>query len=186
VHGSTGSGTAGAKPAPDKAGRAIPALAAAWVLSLGFDLFLHAGVFARLYVEPSGFLLAPEDAFRRIPLGYGAFLVLTLGLYWLIRQLGIRGAIAGFRFGVVTGAVVWGAFTVGLYSIATARLSLVAAWWIGQAIELGLAGAVLGTAAAGLPLKRIWAVVGVIVIACVIATVVLQTLGLAPPMKTVG
>jgi hypothetical protein len=35
--------------------------------------------------------------------------------------------IAGFRFGVVTDAIVWGAFAAGLYSIATVRLSMDAA-----------------------------------------------------------
>ena len=160
-------------------------VAAAWMLSLGFDLFLHGGLLARLYVEPSAFLLGPADAFRRIPLGYLAFLVLTLGLYWLLRRLGVRGAITGFRQGAVSGAVVWGAFAAGLYSISTVTMPLLAGWWIGQTLELGLAGAVLGAAANGVPLKRIWAIVMGAVIACVVATIVLQSLGLAPPMKLV-
>jgi len=63
------------------AAHVISAVGAAWVLSLGFDLFLHAGLLARLYVEPGPFLLPPMVAFRRIPLGYLSFLVLTLSLY---------------------------------------------------------------------------------------------------------
>lgn len=95
---------------PDTVGtsRMLLTVAAAWVLSLGFDVFLHAGLLARLYVEPSPFLLGPEEAFRRIPLGYLAFLVLTMALYWFLRRLGVRGTIAGLRYGAAAGAVVWG------------------------------------------------------------------------------
>ena len=165
--------------------RMMLSVAAAWMLSLGFDVFLHGGLLASLYVAPSPFLLGPEDAFRRIPLGYLAFLVLTLTLYWLLRRLGVRGAIAGFRRGSAAGAIVWGAFALGLYSISTVTLRLVAGWWIGQALELGLAGAVLGAAANGVPLKRIWAIGLAAVVACVVGVIVLQSFGLAPPMKAV-
>ena len=165
--------------------RVVSAVAAAWMLSLGFDVFLHGGLLARLYVEPSPFLLGPEPAFRRIPIGYLAFLVLALALYWLVARLGVRGAVAGARQGIAAGAVVWGAMGLGLYSISTASLPLLAGWWIGQTMELGLAGAVFGAAANGTSLKRIWVLVMVAVVACVAATVVLQSLGLAPPMKVV-
>jgi len=163
----------------------VLSVAAAWLLSLGFDFFLHGGLLARLYVEPSPFLLGPEDAMRRIPLGYLAFLILTLALYWLLRRLHVTGLTAGFRHGVGAGVVVWGALAIGLFSITTARWAVLAAWWIGQTIELGLAGAVLGAAANGVPLKRIWAVVGGAVLVFFIATAILQSLGLAPPMKTI-
>ena len=163
----------------------LSAVGAAWVLSLGFDLFLHAGLLAKLYVETSPFLLQPEVAFRRIPLGYLSFLVLTFSLYWLFQRLDICGIASGLRHGAMVGCVLWGALVFGLYSISTAGLSLLVGWWIGQAIELGLAGAVLGAAADGVPLRRIWAVVVLTVIACLAGTIVLQTLGLAPAMKVV-
>jgi hypothetical protein len=60
---------------------AVLSIAAAWVLSVGIDLFLHGGLLARLYAEPSPFVLLAEDAFRRIPLGYLTFLILTVGLF---------------------------------------------------------------------------------------------------------
>jgi hypothetical protein len=163
----------------------MSAIAAAWVLSVGFDLFLHGGLLARLYVEPSPFLLPPEEAFRRIPLGYLTFLALTVALFWLLRRLDIRGAHRGFRYGALAGAVVWGALTVGLYSISTATVALLAGWWIGQSVELGLAGAVLGAAAKGASLRRLWAIVAAAVVALAVATVALQSLGLAPAMKVV-
>lgn len=166
-----------------RARHAVSAIAAAWVLSLGFDLLLHAGLLARLYAQPSPFLLEPEEAFRRIPLGYLAFLVLTIALYWLLRRLGVRGVGAGLRLGLVAGLVIWGAMGIGLYSISTARPSLLAGWWAGQALELGLAGAVLGAAEDGVSLRRIWMGVVVAVLGCVVATVLAQSLGWVPVMK---
>lgn len=161
----------------------LSSIAAAWVLSVAFDLFLHGGLLARLYMEPSPFLLPLEEAFRRIPLGYATFLGLTIALYWLLTRLGVRGWSEGARYGVTVGAIVWGALVIGLYSISTASVPLLAGWWIGQAGELGLAGAVLGAAADGTPLKRIWIVVAATALALVVATITLQSLGLAPAMK---
>ncbi|MFN2443246.1 MAG: hypothetical protein ABR517_11240 [Thermoanaerobaculia bacterium] len=174
---------AGTEPATGGRLAVISSVAAAWVLSVGFDLFLHAGLLAHLYAEPSPFLLPAEEAFRRIPLGYLTFLVLTAALFWLLRRLDVRESAAGFRYGAAAGAVVWGALTVGLFSISTATLPLLAGWWIGQTVELGLAGAVLGAAANGVPLKRIWSIVAVAVVAFVVVTIALQSLGFAPPMK---
>ncbi len=165
--------------------RVVPTILAAWALSLGFDFLLHGGILARLYLEPSPFLLGPEAAFRRIPLGHLAFLILTLSLYWALRRLGTHGTAAGFRFGISAAAVLWGAFAAGLYSISTAPLPLLAGWWMGQAVELGLAGAVMGAALGGVPLKRIWALVTVALVACVAGVILLQSLGMAPPMKLV-
>ena len=73
----------------------IGVVGAAWGLSLGFDFFLHAGLLLKFYVEASPFILPPEVALRRIPLGYLSFLVLTLSLYWLFRRLGTRGVASG-------------------------------------------------------------------------------------------
>lgn len=185
VETSDGSVAAGAEPEIGGRFLTISAVAAAWVLSVGVDLFLHAGVLARVYLETSPFLLSPEEAFRRIPLGYLTFLVLTLALYWLLRRLDIRGALAGFKCGAAAGAVVWGALTVGLFSISTATIRLLVGWWIGQTVELGLAGAVLGAAANRVPLKRIWVIVAVSVVTLVVVTIALQSLGLAPAMKVV-
>jgi hypothetical protein len=74
---------------------------------------------------------------------------------------------------------------LGLYSISTASLSLLTGWWIGQTVELAFAGGVLGAVANRVPLKRVWTVVGVTVLALAAATVALQSLGIAPAMKVV-
>jgi hypothetical protein len=137
-------------------GRVVAPVAAAWVLSLGVDLFLHAGLLARLYVDPSPFLLPADAAFRRIPAGYAAFLVLTVALRWAMERLGVQGFAAGSRFGLAAGLVWWGGLALGLYSISTAPPALLLGWWLGQAVELGAAGGVLGAVAAGTPMRRIW------------------------------
>lgn len=164
----------------------VAAIGAAWLLSLGFDLFLHAGALARLYARPSDFVLPASEAFRRIPLGYAAFLVMTAALYWLYRKLQLKGALAGFRFGLVAGLVVWGAWLAGLYSVSTADADLLVGWWVGQSFELALAGAVFGAAADGMRTGRLYLKVSVAVVLLVAGVIVLQLTGAAPPMATVG
>jgi hypothetical protein len=44
---------------------------------------------------------------------------------------------AGWQLGVAFGLVLWGSLAMGLYSISTAGLPLLAAWWLGQAVESG-------------------------------------------------
>lgn len=165
--------------------RTASTIAAAWMLSLGFDLLLHGGLLARLYAEPAPFLLPPDEAFRRIPFGYAAFLGLTLGLFWLLRRLDVRGAAAGFSHGAAVGAIVWGALALGLYSITTITVPVLVAWGIGQAVELGLAGSVFGAVSNGSTLRRVWAIVGGAIVLCLAATILLQSLGFAPPMRVV-
>lgn len=155
----------------------------AWFLSLGVDLFLHGGLLARLYVTPSPFILQADDAFRRIPLGYLAFLLLVAALFWLCRRLDVRGLRSGWWHGFVSGLVLWGSLVLGLYSISTASIGLLMGWWLGQAVELGLAGVVIGALAANVSLRRAWLWVIVTVILLFVLTVVLQNVGWAPAMR---
>jgi hypothetical protein len=46
-----------------------------WIAVIGVDFFLSAGLFSKLFIEQSPFLLPPEQSFRLIPVGYLAFLV---------------------------------------------------------------------------------------------------------------
>lgn len=172
----------GSPPATREGGRRRDGslILAAWVLTLGVDLFLHAGVLAEFYTRNSPFLLDPATAFRRIPAGYLSFLLLTAGLYWLLHRTGIRGALPGFRMGLAAGLTAWGALLLGLWSITTAPVDLLVGWWVGQGLELGLAGAVIGAGLAGMSRRRIWGRVGITVAVLVVVVVALQTLGLAP------
>ncbi len=50
-----------------------------WLAMLGVDFLLNGALFAGMYLHGGSFFLPPLEAFRRIPLGYLAFLVLALG-----------------------------------------------------------------------------------------------------------
>ncbi len=164
----------------------VAAICAAWMLSLAFDVFLHAGVLARLYARPSPVLLPADRAFARIPMGWTAFLALTVALWWLMRRTDVRGARAGGRLGLSGGLLLWGAWSLGLYSISRFEGDLLIGWWLGQAVELGIAGVVLGAARAGMGRGRLFARVALVMALLIAGTVALQAFGLAPPMKTVG
>lgn len=156
---------------------------AAWMLSLGFDFLLHGGLLARFYARESPFLLDPLTAFRRIPAGYLAFLLLTVGLFWLFRRLDVRGWRAGAKMGLAAGLFLWGTLALGLWSITTAGVDTLVAWTLGQGVELGLAGVVLGAGRAGTPMRRIWWRVGAFIAVCAVLTIVLQSVGWAPTAR---
>lgn len=166
--------------------RLIGTVLLSWFAVIGFDLFLHAAILAKLYTEPSPFLLSAEEAFRFIPLGYLAFLIIAIFLVWLMVRLGVKGWRSGLVFGLQLGAFMWGAMVLGLLSISTAGIKLMAGWFVGQTIEAGIGGMVAG---AGMVTARPWRLVGYIVlfvVVAVVATVILQLVGLAPAMRVEG
>jgi len=150
----------------------------AWLSMLGFDFLLHAGLLAGLYLHPSPFLLPPLTAFKLIPLGYLSFLPLTVLLVWLMTRLQLSGWRQGAFFGLKLGGLTWGAFVLGLLSISTASYSLLFGWFIGQTVELAIAGAVIGSGLAGMRLRRLFGMVTVFVLLSVITVLILQSLGL--------
>lgn len=152
----------------------------AWFVMLGFDFFLHGGVLAHWYVEPDPFLLSPREAFRLIPVGYLCFLIVAGMLAWLIVRLDIRGARAAGVFGLELGGLVWLTFTLALASISTAKHALLVGWFVGQTIESGIAGAVLGAALWTPRLRGVVVKVIAFVVLCAVATIALQVTGLAP------
>ncbi|HET6745307.1 MAG TPA: hypothetical protein VFH90_05575 [Candidatus Limnocylindria bacterium] len=157
--------------------RPIVVAVLSWLAMIGVDLFLHAGVLAPLYDWGSPFLLRPEEAFLRIPVGYSAFLLLAVALVWLLPRLGVRRASEGAVYAAGTSAVVWGAMVLGLWSIATADPALLAAWWVGQTAELALGGYIVGAALAGARVRAL-AVLAVVVLAVgATSAVVLQSIG---------
>ena len=143
---------------------------------LGFDLFLHGGLLARLYVSETPFLLPAAEAFRRIPLGYLSFAILIVLLEWLVIRLRIVGAAGGFAFGVKLGGLIWGALALGLVSISSARPLLLLWWAIGQSVELGIAGAVVASGLHTDRMRRLVVNVLIIFVVCVAAGIVLQNL----------
>jgi hypothetical protein len=160
--------------------RIIAAVLLAWLAVIGFDVLLHGGALARLYHEPHAFLLPPETMFRRVPLGYLAFLVIVILIAWLMLRLGVRDGRSGAIFGLKVGAMMWGALALGLASVSTAQPALLLGWFVGESLQTAIAGGVLGIAFAAQRLGRLTLAVIAFVIACAALTIVLQSAGLAP------
>jgi hypothetical protein len=158
-------------------GRLVKVGLLALLTVIGFDFFLHGGVLRSLYSSSSPFLLPSEEEFIRIPLGYLSFAVLVALLTWVSAKFEVKGWKQGLIFGLIFGALTWGSFILGLFTISTASPSLLLGWFIGQTLELGAAGAVIGI---GLPtkrLRRLLIVVVVFFVIMVILTIVLQNIG---------
>jgi len=152
----------------------------AWLSMIGFDFFLHAGLLAKLYLQSSPFLLPLGASFALIPVGYLSFLLLAVVMVWLMIRLKLAGWREGALFGLQFGGLTWGSFMLGLLSISTASFSLLLGWFIGQTLELAIAGAVLGSGLAGTRLSRLFVVVILLVLLSVITTIILQSLGIVP------
>ena len=159
--------------------RPVASVLLSWLAMLGLDLFLHAGVLAPLYDWRGAFLLRPEEAFVRIPIGYAGFLVLAIALAWLLPRLNVQRGRDGALIAGVFGAVVWGSLVLGLWSISTAEPGLLAGWWVGQSVELAVGGAVIGSILAGTRVRTMVWRVAALVAGGFIAAVVLQTIGYA-------
>lgn len=159
--------------------RPVATLVLSWLAMIGVDLFLHAGLLAPLYDWDSAFLLRPDEAFVRIPIGYLSFVVLAMALAWLLPRLNVERGRDGALIAGAFGAVVWGALLLGLWSISTAAPGLLAGWWVGQTVELGLGGLVIGSILGGARVRTVAWRVGALLIAGAASAVVLQTIGYA-------
>ena len=155
----------------------------AWLAMLGFDFLLHAGLLAALYLQPSPFLLPQATAFALIPIGYLSFLLLAVLLVWLMIRLNLAGGRQGAIFGLELGGLAWGAFILGLLSVSTASVSLLLGWFVGQTLELAIAGAVIGSGLAGMRLRRLFGIVIVFVLLSLVTTIILQSVGLVPTTR---
>ena len=154
-----------------------------WLAMIGIDFFIHAGLLAKFYTNPSPFLLSPGDAFRLIPLGYLSFGILAILLIWLMLRLNVVGWQKGLIFGLILGGLTWGSFILGLLSISTAETSLLLGWFLGQTFELGIGGAVAGKGLSGYSLKKLFVIVFIGIIILVVLTITLQSIGFAPSMR---
>src|SRR3990172_814796 len=159
--------------------RPVATVALSWVAMLGVDLFLHAGLLAPLYDWDSPFLLRPEEAFVRIPVGYLGFLVLAIALAWLLPRFDVERGRDGGLIGGAIGAVGWGALLLGLWSISTADPGLLAGWWVGQTVELGLGGYVIGSVLGGARPRTVAWRVGAVLVVGAVSAVALQAIGYA-------
>ena len=164
-------------------GRVVALILLAWLCMLGVDFLIHAAILSSLYGQSSPFLLPPTTAFTLIPVGYLSLLLLAILLSWLMIRLRVAGWRAGALFGLELGGLMWGAFVLGLLSISTAGVSLLAGWLVGQTVELGIAGALLGSGLGGRQLRWLLGVaVGLLVLSAT-ATILLQSLGVVPTVR---
>lgn len=154
-----------------------------WLAMLGLDLLLNAAVFARMYQDEGTFMLAPSEAFRRIPVGYFAFLILAIGLVEFMYRLGVTGLAAGVRVGLSTGAVLAATWSLGLYSIASlsvqVALAFAAIWW--TLVVLG--SAVAATGLGQISLRGLALRVAACDVVCIATVIVLQSFGVVPTVK---
>ena len=150
-----------------------------WLAMLAVDVLLHAGLLAPLYTWQGVFLLGPAEAFARIPVGYAGLLLLAVGLTWLLVRLDVRGAHEGALMAGTSGGVVLGAVVLGLWSISTAEPGLLVGWWVGQSVELGVGGAVIGSLLIGSRRRAVLWRIAALAVLSVLATAVLQTIGYA-------
>jgi hypothetical protein len=154
-----------------------------WVAMVGADFVLNAALFAGMYEQGGSFMLAPAEAFRRIPVGYLAFLLLAGGMVELAFRLGVTSISGGIRLGVTTGAFLGASWSLGLYSIATvtpqSAVAFAAIWLALLTVAGGVAAAALGRASLrGLTLR----VVGLDLLGAV-AVIALQSFGVLPTLK---
>jgi hypothetical protein len=153
-----------------------------WLAMVGLDFVLNAALFAGMYKEGGAFMLAPGEAFRRIPFGYLAFLLLAAGVVELAFRLGVTTLSQGIRLGVATGAVLGAAWSLGLYSIATLSPQVALAF---AAIWFALLTAAGAVAAAGLrraSLRGLTLRVAGIDVLGAIAVVALRSVGVVPTL----
>jgi len=150
-----------------------------WLAMIGVDFFLHAGLLAPLYDWDSPFLLRPDEAFVRIPIGDLGFLLPAVGLAWLLTRLEVARGRDGALIAGALGAVAWGSVVLGLWSISTADPALLVGWWIGQTIELAVGGHVIGSILGGVRLRTEAWRVGLALAVGAGSAVALQTIGYA-------
>ncbi len=151
-----------------------------WISMIGVDFLLHGGLLAFIYIQKSPFLLSPIESFRRIPLGFLALLVSSGFLAWILRQIEGKGWQKGLGVGAIIGAMVGASLALGLYSISTASIQIMAAWFAGEVFEMGVAGAVIGQGFAKDNMRGLTLAVVIGVILIFIVVIILQSVGLAP------
>lgn len=153
-----------------------------WLAMIGLDFVLNAALFASMYQDGGAFMLAPAEAFRRIPLGYLAFLVLAAGVTELAWRLGVATTADGIRLGLVSGLVLGAAWGLGLSSVATVSPQVALAF---AGIWFALLTAAGGVAAAGLGRSSLRGltvrVVGIGVLGAFVV-IALQSFGVVPTL----
>ena len=149
----------------------------AWFTTIAVDFFFYGGVFAFLFERDDPYLLTSDQLFARIPAGYVSFAIEVVALSWLLSRLHTANWRDGARTGAVASSVVGGALLLGFWSVAATSGALLVSWWVVLTVQMASAGAVIG-AGSRVPLRRIakWVLVAALLL--VVATVILQNVGI--------
>jgi hypothetical protein len=147
----------------------------AWIATLSIDFLWHGGILSDIYRNPNPAIIEPEQAFIRIPLGYGSLLIQVVFVYWFFSFIEVNGWRKGLRFGFMVGGLMGAASVLGQYSILALDLELLIMWGIAQVFEYGSMGAVLGAGSSIVSLKSIAKKVIALVIMAVLFGIVLQS-----------
>ena len=151
-----------------------------WFAMLGWDFLLHGGLLARFYVEESPFLLSPQVAFQRIPLGYFSFLLNAILLIWIMPRFELSSWKKSLTFGLTFGFFTWGTFIIGMVSISTIQIPLALAWIVGQTFEMGLGALVVHAGLNQASMRRVTFYVMVFVFTAFVMTIIMQSIGFVP------
>lgn len=119
------------------------AVGVAFLLTTIVDILLNAVLFRQVYVEAASHLLPPDQLNARVPLGWGAMLVILLGNAILFRAGRWPWPAGAFRFGLLI-ALMGVAGVAGMASLVPWPAPLLGAMAVQQAVNGILLGLVLG------------------------------------------
>jgi len=155
----------------------------AWLAMLGADFLLNGALFAGMYQQGGAFFLAPGEAFRRIPLGYAAFLILAIAIVEIADRLRVATFRGGIGLGLAIGGVLAAVWSLSLFSIASldavVALEFAVIW-----LALLLVGSSVAASGLGRPSLRSLALgVAAFDVLCAVAVIALQSFGLVQTVK---
>ena len=97
-------------------------------------------------------------------------------MVWIMYRLHLKGWRSGLVFGLVFGALTWGSFILGLFSISSASPLLLIGWFVGQTVELGIGGMVVGSGLATNRLRSLLVKVVIFFVVAVVLAIMLQNI----------
>jgi len=153
---------------------------ASWLAMIALDLLLNAGLFAKLWLVPGSFLLSPEELFRRLPLGYAAFLLQAIAYVWLTKLIGAGTWRRSSLFGLKLGALLGIASVLGLRSGTTASWTMLLVAWLVDETVLTTGACFMAGLAAERGEKRALVSALILFVCAFIVIAVLQSTGLVP------
>ena len=155
----------------------------AWLAMLGLDFLLNGALFARMYQGGGAFFLDPGEAFRRIPVGYVAFLILAIAIVEIANRLHVSSFAKGIRLGLAMGGVLAAVWSLSLVSIARLDTLVALAFAVIWLALVVLGSAVAASGLARPSLRRLAFGVAAFDVVCVVTVIALQSFGVVPTGK---